>query len=185
MSFVEESCCKEHCMCRMATLKDIPHLTEMFWNHLLINPDYISHGEIQMGVATGVGMVAPKGDRKWKEYITEKITDSRGQVFIHEENQEIAGFVVLEISDDGDKPFGVICDIIVNPAIRGKGIGSRLLDAGIGWLSEQGITDFYLESGKDNHQAHAFFEHRGFSVISHIFKLKSNIPAKPKVKNEK
>ena len=33
------------------------------------------------------------------------------------------------------------------------------------------VDAVYLESGVGNHNAHAFFEHHGFSMVSHVFRL--------------
>ena len=41
----------------------------------------------------------------------------------------------------------------------------------IDWLRSCGVKDIYLESGKDNHAAHRFFEKRGFAHVSEIYKL--------------
>ena len=49
--------------------------------------------------------------------------------------------------------------------------GDALLQTAIGWLRERGVSGIYLESGKDNHAAHRFFEKRGFTHISEIYKL--------------
>ena len=43
--------------------------------------------------------------------------------------------------------------------------------AAIDWLRSRGVKDIYLESGKDNHAAHRFFEKRGFAHVSEIYKL--------------
>lgn len=41
----------------------------------------------------------------------------------------------------------------------------------IDWLHSKGIRDIFLESGKDNHAAHCYFEKRGFVHVSEIYKL--------------
>ncbi len=45
----------------------------------------------------------------------------------------------------------------------------KLLNAAIKWFKDRGIVSLYLESGKDNHSAHAFFEKRGFGMVSNIY----------------
>lgn len=157
-------------MITTARLNDVARLAEMFWNNIKNAPAYISHGEIQMGIAEGVGQLAADGYEKWIGYITDKIENKRSTVLLSEENDELAGFIVLEIDSDNDKPFGVICDLLTAPETRGKGIGSLLLKSGMEWLRQNGIHDFYLESGVNNHRAHEFFERHGFKMVSHIFK---------------
>ena len=84
------------------------------------------------------------------------------------------GFVVADIEEDGDAPYGMVCDVLVKEDYRGHGTGDALLQTAIGWLRGQGVRDIYLESGKDNHAAHRFFEKRGFHHVSNIFKLDNN-----------
>ena len=79
------------------------------------------------------------------------------------------------MSKTGDAPFGMVCDVLVSPTCRGGGAGGALLKTAISWLRGRGIKDIYLESGKDNHAAHAFFEKRGFHHISEIFKLDNDL----------
>jgi len=157
-------------MYRDATINDIEKLSGIFWSNLTSNPDYISHGELQMGIASDIDTPAADGLYKWKLYITDKILGEKSSVIVYEEDNDITGFIVLEIDSDGDKPFGVICDLLVSSGSRGKGVGRILLEKGIQWLQTEQVIDFYLESGKNNHPAHDFFEKMGFKMVSYIFK---------------
>lgn len=165
---------------KVAQARDASALADLFFATLKANPQYISHGEIQMGIATGTfkdGIIcteiAPEGYEKWQKYIKTHIIDSSfAEVWkALDDEGHIIGFCVADIEDDGDEPFGMICDIIVDPTIRSKGVGSALLQTAIAWLKKRGVRDIFLESGKDNHSAHEFFARRGFHPISHIFKL--------------
>ena len=155
-----------------ASEADIQILTDIFWDNLKSQPQYISHGEIQMGVGSALNTPAPNGRSMWEKYIREKISSDDSRVFICRDGADgdINGFTVISIEEDGADPFGVICDLLVLPFARHLGVGQALLDAGMNWLSSRGITDFYLESGKENHPAHAFFEKRGFEMVSHIYR---------------
>ena len=84
---------------------------------------------------------------------------------------EIVGFTVADIEEDGDAPFGMVCDVLVKEGCRSQGTGAALLQTAIDWLRSRGVKDIYLESGKDNHAAHRFFEKRGFAHVSEIYKL--------------
>ncbi len=164
----------------IAQLNDADALADIFWKHINVHPEYISHGEMQMGVGVaGVtdngglyGVPAADGREKWMRYITEKMSSEDAAVYKAVSEGEIAGFCVADIEEDGDRPFGMVCDVLVKENHRGKGIGESLLEKAVGWLRMKGIKDIYLESGKDNASAHRFFEKRGFVHISEIFKLK-------------
>ena len=167
-----------------AQLQDAPVLSDMFFAHLDADPSYISHGEMQMGVGTGcfteegtlLSAVAPDGREKWMRYILAHMTAPEEAAVWKavDDDGTIVGFCVADIEEDGDAPFGVVCDVLVSPTFRGGGAGGALLSTAIGWLRGQGVRDIYLESGKDNHAAHRFFEKRGFHPVSSIFKLDNN-----------
>lgn len=163
-----------------ASLQDSQLLCDMFFNHISVHPEYISHGEIQMGVGEGrcvdgrfVTSVAADAHHRWLEYIDRHLSDNDSGIVYKAVDADggLAGFCVAEISNDGDKRFGVLCDILVSGALRGRGVGSALLQAARDWFSAKGISDIYLESGLNNHEAHEYFIGKGFMKVSEIYKL--------------
>ena len=67
-------------MIEVAQRGDVPVLCDMFLGHISANSEYISHGEIQMGVGVGrfvdgkfVTSVAPAAREQWLKYINGKI----------------------------------------------------------------------------------------------------------------
>lgn len=164
---------------QIARLADAPALADLFLGHIDAHREYISHGEIQMGVGEGVvrdGVLEarPAADarEKWMKYIQEHIANaSFAEVWKAVDDGRIVGFCVADIEEDGDVPFGMVCDVLVREDYRGHGAGGKLLQTAIDWLRGRGIRDIYLESGKNNHAAHRFFEKRGFAHVSEIYKL--------------
>ncbi|MCI1640637.1 MAG: GNAT family N-acetyltransferase [Bacteroidales bacterium] len=159
-----------------ASYEDEEVLADIFMDHIRSDKEYISHGEIQMGVAImSEGGPEPSSDARkmWMKYIDSHIkpADGNASVFKIADKKNIAGFCVVDIEEDGAEPFGMVCDVLVREDFRSLGLGSRLLEQALSWFSSKGIKDIYLESGKDNHAAHAFFRKRGFRHISEIFKL--------------
>lgn len=162
-----------------AQMADAQALADLFLDHIEAHHEYISHGEIQMGVGEGVivdgvleAVPAPGAREKWLEYIHVYLeTPSMAQVWKAVEGDEIVGFVVADIEQDGDARFGMVDDVLVKENYRGHGAGAQLLQTAIDWLRSRGVKDIYLESGKDNHAAHRFFEKRGFFHVSEIYKL--------------
>lgn len=169
---------------REAEHLDIDDLTLYFIDNLRRHPEYISHGEIQMGVGvasydqSGIfkGEPSPEAELMWRRYITEKVSSADAVVYIAEDgDKRWLGFTVVDIEEDGASPFGMICDLLVFPENRTAGVGTELLKHGMAWLRNRGVEDVYLESGKDNHAAHHYFEHRGFEHVSNIYKLKVSL----------
>lgn len=164
----------------LAQLSDAPALADLFMGHISAHTEYISHGEIQMGVGESYladgnlhTRPAPDGREKWMKYILLHMENkSFAEVWkAVADDGSIVGFVVADIESDGDDSFGMVCDVLVKEDYRGHGAGAALLQTAIDWLRSRGIKDIYLESGKDNHAAHRFFEKRGFNHVSEIYKL--------------
>ncbi len=162
-----------------AELADAGTLCGMFLHQITTHTEYISHGEIQMGVGEGrfengrfITKPSPDAESQWMKYINEKLVSEQSAVFkAVDQHGGIIGFCVAEISEDGADPFGVICDIIVRENLRTAGVGTALLNEAIGWLNSMGVNGIYLESGLANHPAHEYFMRRGFQKISEIYKL--------------
>lgn len=155
-----------------AAAGDADRLTDLFWENLSSDRSYISHGEIWMGVAADTRTLAPEGRARWRRYIEERITDPGSAVFIAERDGAVDGFIVLEITPYEHLRVGSVNDLVVSPSNRSKGLGSRLLEHGMEWLEANGAEEIFLESGVNNHNAHDFFERKGFEAVSHVFMRK-------------
>ena len=163
-----------------ASAADAPALADLFIGHITAHPEYISHGEIQMGVGEGfirdgrfMARPAPGAREQWIKYILYQMeSESISHVWkAVDEKETLMGFCVADIEGDADACFGMVGDILVNPQCRGGGVGNTLLQTAIDWLHSKGIQNIFLESGKDNHPAHRFFEKRGFTHVSVMYKL--------------
>lgn len=164
---------------RPAVVEDENVLCDIFMSHIEAHPEYISHGEIQMGVGEGyfrddkfVTRPAPEARQYWMKYIHGNITSpERAAVYKAVAGDGIVGFCVAGIMEDGAEPFGMICDVLVKESSRTSGVGTALLDTAISWLRSMNVRDIYLESGQENHAAHSYFMRRGFRKVSEIYKL--------------
>ena len=162
-----------------ATVEDEQTLCEMFLKHITAHPEYISHGEIQMGVGEGefkdgvlVARPSARARECWMRYIHGDMTADDAAVFkAVSTTGDIIGFTVAEIQEDGADPFGMVCDVLVDESLRCGGVGTALLQTALGWFREMGIKDIYLEAGLNNHAAHEYFMRRGFVTGSEIYKL--------------
>ena len=162
-----------------ATVEDEQPLCEMFLKHITAHPEYISHGEIQMGVGEGefedgvlVARPSVRARECWMRYIHADMTADDAAVFkAVSTTGDIIGFTVAEIQEDGAEPFGMVCDVLVDESLRCGGVGTALLQTALSWFREMGIKDIYLESGLNNHAAHEYFMRRGFVKVSEIYKL--------------
>jgi len=151
---------------------DRERLCDFFFAIIENHKEYISHGELQMGVASDIGCLAIDGRRKWLEYLDRQAAESCNTILIEEENACIKGFILFGVTEDGGENFGMVFDLCVAPDERGKHMGKRLLQCAFDSFRKQGVKNCYLESGINNHGAHLFFEKQGFHQVSAIFRLK-------------
>ena len=91
------------------------------------------------------------------------ITDSNKTCLIAELDGTIAAYVGAEsVLDESN-----IGNIVTHKAFRGRGIATRLFDALLKELKEQGIAKVFLEVEHDNAPAIALYEKSGFTKYGH------------------
>lgn len=136
---------------------------------------YISHGEIQTGLSVdGETWIGGLEARYLDDFADPG--DTREMLIARRAEGAIAGIGIISWQLDGPARFGTIEDMAVDPDLRGAGIGKQLLDCLVARLEERGCCWVFLESGRENHRAHAFFEANAFNEISHVFARKLGSP---------
>ncbi len=91
------------------------------------------------------------------------ITDSNKTCLIAELDGTIAAYVGAEsVLDESN-----IGNIVTHKDYRGRGIATRLFDALLKELKEQGIAKVFLEVEHDNAPAIALYEKSGFTKYGH------------------
>ncbi|SFR59344.1 GNAT family N-acetyltransferase [Halogeometricum limi] len=82
-------------------------------------------------------------------------------------DEGVVGFVMygLEHGDFAqDETRGVVRNLYVEPAFRGVGVGSRLLETAEAALSRAGATRITLEAMAQNEHARRFYARHGYAV---------------------
>lgn len=115
-------------MIRNYKFEDRTTLCDFFAIVLEEHKDYISHGELQMGIATDPGILAADYKQKWLQYLDRQTADPSNTVLLYEDNGILTGFIIFGVMEDGAEPYGVIFDMAVAPDARGKRIGEQLLE---------------------------------------------------------
>ncbi len=144
-------------------------VAEFFIKMLERHPDYISHGEIQMGIAHSDGRLSHEALSRWKEYLDRQSANQDAIILLVLDEDMLIGFIIAGYESDSYEHYGVIYDMCVEPESRGSGIGSEIIGIVFDRMMENGVASCYLESGLNNHRAHHFFEKIGFKVVSKIF----------------
>ncbi|MBV6656454.1 MAG: GNAT family N-acetyltransferase [Devosiaceae bacterium] len=71
------------------------------------------------------------------------------------------GFILVRHAADE----GEVLTLAVNPAARGRGLGTRLLDEALIALRQQGVAAVFLEVAESNHAALSVYRRRGFRQV--------------------
>jgi GNAT superfamily N-acetyltransferase len=89
---------------------------------------------------------------------------SAGTIFVCEENGQVVGMIsaLNLISTAIGKKVLMLEDMIIDPALRGRGIGAMLIEYVIRWAREQDYGRMTLLTDGDNIPAQHFYEEHGF-----------------------
>ena len=76
--------------------------------------------------------------------------------------ESVCGYVIAAaVADEAE-----VLNLAVAPQSRRRGLGGRLLDAGLGMIREQGAREVFLEVRESNAAAIALYTSRGFAGLS-------------------
>jgi ribosomal protein S18 acetylase RimI-like enzyme len=100
---------------------------------------------------------------RWRERLRSAVVDT----FVWDQGGRVVGYVAAGASEDEDAPLdhASVRALYVDPHAQGAGVGSALLDAALEHLRERGFRGVELWAFRENHQARAFYERRGFAVV--------------------
>lgn len=162
-----------------ADMDDIAAISAMFCEHLRQHPEYISHGDINTGIAISGDCMASDGKEKWERYLMEMVLEAHDAVLTARCNGKIIGFAIFEGLDFGygAGPVVVINDILVLPEFRGRGIGKTLLEKGLDMFRNSGIKNCFIPTGFRNQFAQEFFRRQGARPATQTFHLIINDPS--------
>jgi GNAT superfamily N-acetyltransferase len=147
--------------------KDADRLADFFARN--VTQSYISHSELQFGRAPAPDKWISDLPAKFKAEIEQRLPFKPGaelRVVSAFSGEELVGLAYVTFNLTVPIPFMVLEDIVVARGQRGSGIGQQLLDWIFAQARQEGIKRAFLESGKDNHDAHHFFERNGFHQVS-------------------
>lgn len=87
-------------------------------------------------------------------------------VLVAEEDGAVLGWIhVCGVRFFQSPPFAEIGGLVVDEALRGRGVGKLLVQAAAGWAAEQGYGKLRVRSNVVRGDAHRFYEREGFQRV--------------------
>jgi ribosomal protein S18 acetylase RimI-like enzyme len=136
---------------------------------IALDPAYISHGEIQTGLSLDGKAWAPDLEARFLAEATREAGVTSLALARDAAGAIVAAAAVSWNFEAADAPYAVLQDLAVEPALRSHGLGAEMVRFVERAAHARGARWLFLESGKDNARAHAFFERAGFHEVSHVF----------------
>lgn len=99
----------------------------------------------------------------WSAATFESLLERPGSVLLVAEAQDGTRVGYAVMWSYGDQ--GELANIAVTEGWRGRGIGSRLIDAILETAQRTGVRELFLEVRESNTKASVMYEHRGFELV--------------------
>lgn len=129
---------------------------------------YISHGEIQTGLADSpTEWVADLAARFAEDFAA--FGDDRDLLVARDTSGSIVGVAIVAWEASARRRFAVLEDMAVDPERRSAGAGRVMLREIEREAAKRKNDWIFLESGLRNTRAHGFFEREGFEKLSEVF----------------
>ena len=102
----------------------------------------------------------------YASFLSTKLEDPDAAVLVAEAHAEVIGYAYAEVQGYDylalRGPAGVLHDLIVDPAHRGRGVGRLLLNAALAYLQARGAPRVVLLTAERNQAAQRLFASMGF-----------------------
>lgn len=108
----------------------------------------------------------PQTERAYASFLGTQREEPNVVVFVAERDGAVLGYTYAGVEGHDYMslrgPAGVLYDIVVDPAHRGRGIGRMLLDATLAALAARGEPRVVLSTAERNESAQRLFARAGF-----------------------
>jgi N-acetylglutamate synthase-like GNAT family acetyltransferase len=101
--------------------------------------------------------------REIRERLTRLATLPEHRVLVADDDGKVLGFCHVRLSHQVESAtYAEIAGLIVAEPARGRGTGTRLVEAAEGWARECGVSSIRVRSNVKRVKTHAFYQRRGF-----------------------
>ena len=102
----------------------------------------------------------------YAHFLRTQLAEEDVAVFVAERAGAIVGYVYAGVEPRSWKELrdvaGFLHDVVVDPAARRFGVGTRLIETAAAWLASRGVARVMLWTAEKNEAAQRLFEHLGF-----------------------
>lgn len=109
-------------------------------------------------LAAAAEIEATAQDAWSKEQILDELCSDAGRLFVAQVGLQVAGLAIFQLAAGEASLYAITID----PAMRRKGLGRRLLQESLESLQKEGAESCYLEVRAQNHAAQNLYIDRGF-----------------------
>ncbi|HEY7386796.1 MAG TPA: GNAT family N-acetyltransferase [Beijerinckiaceae bacterium] len=126
----------------------------------------------------------PATARAYADFLDTEIRRTDAIVLVAERSDVVLGYAYAGLEGNDYMalrgPAGVLYDLVVDPAHRGKGIGRVLLDAALAALSERGAARVVISTAERNEAAQRLFASAGFrrTMVEMTRELRDDTPSR-------
>jgi len=108
----------------------------------------------------------PQTEQAYASFLGVQLAGPNVVVLVAERDGEVIGYTYAAVEGHDYMslrgPAGVLHDIVVDPALRGRGVGRMLLDATVAALEARGAPRVVLSTAERNASAQRLFARAGF-----------------------
>lgn len=108
----------------------------------------------------------PQTEQGYASFLGRQLDDPKTLILVAEEDGEVVAYTYAGVEGYDYMslrgPAGVLYDIVVDPAHRGRGLGRMLLDATLAELERRGAAQVVLSTAEQNEPAQRLFARAGF-----------------------
>ncbi|HEU5359383.1 MAG TPA: GNAT family N-acetyltransferase [Gemmatimonadales bacterium] len=109
---------------------------------------------------------SPATPQGYANFLGTQLTEARVVILVAEQEGNVAGYVYAGLKGMDYMalrgPAGAIYDVVVDPAVRRRGVGRLLLDAAVERLKGMGAPQVVLSTAAKNEEAQRLFAKAGF-----------------------
>ncbi len=142
---------------RPATPSDLPALVHL-WRELIGFDEALGGQDFRL---------ARGSEAAWEKHLRLHVGKPEKAAFVGESGGRMIAFLLASLDRPPgifmEREYGVISAVYVQEADRGKGMGSALVEAALGWFEEKRVSRVRVTTDTKNSLGVEFWKHRDFT----------------------